>query len=129
MPGWWHLEPAEDRALIIVVGDTEAGLQADVGTELAQQLGAKSVNRSALYALGAGAELPVEARRNLAGGFVGEREDADALRIEAPLLDEKSNPLDQTECFARAGTGENQDWPGESLDGLALGVGRDLRWI
>jgi hypothetical protein len=112
--------------LIIVVGDAEARLQSDVDSELAQQLGAESVNRSALHALGARVELPLETRCDLAGGLVGERENADALRIEPALLDEESNPLDQAECLTGAGAGENEYGLGRCLDGLTLGCGGDL---
>ena len=115
--------------MVIIIGDAEARLQADVGSKLAQQLGAECVNRSALHAVGARAQLPLETRRYLTSGLVGERENADAFRIESALLDEKSNPLDQAECLAGAGAGENQDRLGESLDRLALGIGGDLRWI
>jgi len=94
--------------LIFVVGDVEARLQPDVCAEFAQRLRAKSVNRPALYALGARAQLPLETRCDLAGGFVREGEDADALRIETALLDQKSDALDQAECLAGPGTSKNQ---------------------
>ena len=52
MPGRWHLEPAKHGTLIVVVGYSETGLEADVAAELAQQLGAEGVDRSALHPLG-----------------------------------------------------------------------------
>ena len=49
---------------------------------LAQQLGAERVDRAALDALRARAELARETRRDLVGGLVRERERADARRVE-----------------------------------------------
>ncbi len=112
--------------MVLVVGDAEAGLQSDVGAKLAQQLGAEGVNRSPFDALGPRLQPPLETRGDLSSRLVREREDADALRIESSLLDEESDPLDQAERLARAGTGENKDRLGEGLDGLALGVGRNV---
>ena len=129
VPGRRYLQPAEDRALIIVVGDAEARLQSDVRSELTKQLGAESVNRSAFHAVRPRAELPLETRRYFAGSLVGESENTDALRIEPTLLDEKSNPLDQAERLAGAGAGEHEHWPRKSLDGLALGVRWDVRRV
>ena len=93
--------------MVLVVGDAEAGLQSDVDAELAQQLGAEGVNRSPFDPLGPRLQLPLETRGDLSRGLVGERENADALRIESALLDEESDPLDQAERLARARTGEN----------------------
>jgi hypothetical protein len=97
-----------------------------VDPELAQQLGAKRVDGSTLYTLSARPQLALEPRGNLARRFVGERENADALRIQSALLDEEPNPLDQAERLSRARTGENQDRLRKRLNGLALGVGRDV---
>jgi hypothetical protein len=126
MPGRWYLQATEHRALVVVVCDPKARLQPDVNAELAQQLGTEGVDRSTLYAIGARPQLPLEAGSNFARGLVGEREHADPFRVESALLDKEANPLDQAECLARAGAGEDQDRLGESLDGLALGVGREV---
>jgi hypothetical protein len=123
------LQPTKHGALIFVIGDPEARLESDVAAELTKQLGAKGVNRSAPDALSARSQLALESRRNLSSCLVGEREYADALRIEGALLDQESNPFDQAECLACSGAGENEDRLGESLDCLALGVGRDVRSI
>ena len=127
MPCRRNLEATEDGTLIVIVGDAEARLQSEVGAELAQQLSAESVNRSALYALGARSQLALESRSYLAGGLVGEGKHADAFGIEPALLDEESNPLDEAECLARPRTGENENGLRRSLDRLALGWGWDVR--
>lgn len=106
--------------MIVVVGDVEARLQSDLGSEFAEHLGAKSVNRSALHTLGARAQLSLQPHCDLARSPVRERKDADSFRIETALLDEKPDALDQAESLAGAGTGENQYWMRRRLDGLTL---------
>jgi hypothetical protein len=129
VPRRGHLQSTQDRPLIVVVGDSEARLESDVAAELPQQFGAKGVNRSALDVPSARSQLSIETGRDLSRCLVGEGEHADALRIERALLDQESNPLDQAESLARAGTGKNEDRLGESLDSLALGVGWDVRGV
>ena len=90
--------------------------------ELSQQLSAKSVNGSALDQLGTRAKMLLEATRDLARGFVRERERADSFRIEVSLLDKESDPLDETERLASAGAGQYQNRPG-----LSFYCGK-LRW-
>ena len=48
MPAGRNGEPAQDDALLSLVDDSEAALEADARAELAKQLGAESVNGTRL---------------------------------------------------------------------------------
>ena len=70
------------------------------------------------------AEL-LETRGDLVRRLVGEREDADSVRVDSKVLDEESNAVDEAERLPRTRPGENQDGADGSLDRLALRRGRD----
>ncbi len=108
MPSPVTLQPAEYRELILAVGNPESGLQADVRTELPQQLRAERMDRPALDQLYTGAEL-LEPGGDLVRCLVGEREDADSLRIDPKVLDEVPNSLDEAERLAGTWSGEDED--------------------
>jgi hypothetical protein len=103
-------EPAEDRELILLVGDAKAGLEQDVRAELAEQLRAERMNRSALHSLYARAEV-LETRGDLVRRLVGEREDTDSIWVYSKPFDEESNALDEAKRFPCTGAGENEDRP------------------
>lgn len=103
-------QTAEDRQLILLVGNPESRLEPDVRPELAQQLRAEGMNRSPLHEVHARAEL-LETRCNLVGRFVGERENADSVGVDSEILDEKSNALDQAEGLPRTRSRENEYRP------------------
>jgi hypothetical protein len=116
----WNLEPAQNRFLIRIVGDAETDRQADLLAELSQQLGAESVDGAALDALHAGAKLALETLGDFSSGFIGERKDADARRIDLQLLDQEPDALDEAERLARTWTGEHEQRLRAGLDGGAL---------
>jgi len=62
----------------------------------------------------------LEARGYLAGCLVGERESADARRIESALVYKKPNSLDEAVSFSCAGSRQNQKWLRLRLDCSAL---------
>jgi hypothetical protein len=74
------------------------------------------------------AEL-LEARGNLVRRLIGEREDADSVRVDSKVLDEESNAVDEAERLPRTRPGENEDGPDGSLDRLALRGRRGARRI
>ena len=86
-------QPPKDRKLVLLVGDAESWLQRDVRPELAQQLRAEGMDRSTLHELHSCAQF-LEARGDLVGRLVGEREDADSVGVDSKVLDEESNALD-----------------------------------
>ena len=51
MPSPVPFEPTQHRELVFLVRNAEAGLEPDLLTKLAEQLGAKGMDRSALYCL------------------------------------------------------------------------------
>ena len=110
MPSSISLQPAEDRELILLVGNAKSRLEPHVRAELTQQLRTEGMNRSALHELDLGAEL-LQTRGDLVGRFVREREDADPVGVDSKVLDEESNALDETECLPRPGSGEDEDRP------------------
>ena len=116
-------EPPEDRFLVWLVGNAETGLQIDPLSKLAQQLGAECVDRTALHALYPLAQLVLQALGDLAGGFVGEGENADPGGIDGELLDQISDALDEAERLAGAGPGENEKGLRRGLDRGALARG------
>lgn len=89
------LEAPEHRLLVLIVGDAEASLEAYVRAVLAEQLGTESVDRSPLHPLRALSKLTLQSRRDFVGGLVGEGERADTRRVDADLLDEKPDSLDE----------------------------------
>ena len=103
-------EAAEYRELVLLVGNAESGFEADMRTKLAEQLCTEGMDRSALYSLYTCAEV-LEARGDLVGRLVGEGEDADSIRVDSKILDEKSNALDQAESLPCAGAGQDEDRP------------------
>ena len=62
MPAGSNSNAAQNADLIILVGDSESGLEAGVLREFAQQLRAECVNRPALYLAGSGTEVLLESR-------------------------------------------------------------------
>ena len=121
-------QPSGDRELILLVGNTKSRLERDVRAELAQQLRTEGMNRSALHQLHAGAES-LETRGDLVRRLVGERENADSVRVHPKILDEKSDALYEAERLTRTRSGEDEDRAQRSLDGLALRGRRDARRI
>ncbi len=121
------LDATQDAELILLVGDAEARFEQHVRAEFAQQLGAKRVNRSALDVRRRGTERGLEAVRDFARGFVGEGERADARRIDAQLLHEMTDALDQAVRLAGAGSGEDQQRSRRSRDRRPLRIGRRPR--
>src|SRR5439155_24109707 len=108
LPARGHAKPPERYALIIFVGNAEARFQIQVTAELPQQFGAERVNRPAPHAVGSGAEVSLEAARDLFRGLVRKREGANARRVGAVPLDEKPNSLRETERLPCSRSGEHQ---------------------
>ena len=88
--------------------------------ELAKQLGAEGVDGAAFDPPGGIAEAGLEAVRDLAGSFVGERESADPVGRDSLDFDEEADALDQAERLSRAGARENEDRAEPGFDGCAL---------
>lgn len=80
------LQTPHDRVLILVVRDAEPLLHPHSAAELAQDLDAELVDRGAFDERRFIADL-VQAISDLFGGFVGEREGADALGRDSLFLD------------------------------------------
>ncbi len=70
-------DAAECCSLVVLVSDSEPWLEFDARAEFSEELGAESVNSPALYSAGTFAEVPRQARGDLAGGLVSEREGTD----------------------------------------------------
>jgi len=96
-------------------------------SELAQKLGAESVDGPSPHTLDTFAELALEALGDLAGGFIGKGEDAHPTRIDADLVDQEADSLDEAESFSRAWPGEYEERLRIGLDRQALGSGGDAR--
>jgi hypothetical protein len=79
-------------------------------TKLAKQLRTEGMDRSALHSLYTRAEV-LETRGDLVGRLVGEREDADSIRVDSKIFDEESNALDEAKCLSCAGAGQDEDRP------------------
>lgn len=94
--------------------------------ELAKQLGAEGVDRSAFDLFSVRAQIAREARGDLARRLVGESESADPGRVEATFLDQEADALDEAERFPSAWAGEDEQRLGLGLDGRALGIGRGV---
>ena len=120
MPAARSLDAAQRVELILLVGDAEARLEQHVGAELAEQLGAEGVDGAALDLRRGVAEPRLEPMRDLAGGLVGERERADARRVEMQVLDQEVDALGQAVRLARAGAGEDEQRAGVGFDRRAL---------
>ena len=115
-----HLEPAQDGFLVGLVGDAEPGLQSHVLAELAQQLGTESVDRPALDGLNARPQLMRETLCDFACRLVGEGEDADPLGVDAELVDQECDPLNEAESLSGARPREDEKRLRRGLDGQAL---------
>ena len=98
-----------------------------MGAELAEQFRAEGVNGAAFDFRGGVAESSLEPMGDLTGGFVRERERADARRIEVQVFDEKVNALGEAMRFAGAGAGEDEQRAGIGFDRGALRRGDDER--
>lgn len=72
-----------------------------------------------LHEVHARAQL-LEARRDFVRRLVGEREDADSIRVDSEILDEESNALDEAEGFPCTGARQNEDRAQRSFNRLAL---------
>ena len=114
-----YTQPAQYRSLVVLVGNSESRLQSHFFTELTQQLGAERVDGATLDAVTRVAELG-ETLRDLAGGFVGEGENANSTRIDIQSADQVPNALDQAESLACTRPGENQRRPRRREDRRAL---------
>jgi len=66
------------------------------------------VDRPALHTLDALTQLVLQPLGDLAGGSVGEGKNADPGGVDGELLDQISDALDEAECLACAGPGENE---------------------
>ena len=117
----------QNRQLIVVVGDPEAKLQTNLLTELAQELGTKSVDGSALHTFYACTELALQSFGNLARRFIGEGEHAYPRGIDSELVDKEANTLDQAESFSSARSGEDEEGFGGCFDRSALRCRRNAR--
>src|SRR5262249_20399092 len=84
--------PAENLLLVFLVGDPEATLDPENGTELAEEGDRERVNGGAGHALGPVAELFLEPVPDLLRGLVGEGYRADPGGIEGAPLDQEPNP-------------------------------------
>ena len=80
----------------------------------------------ALHEIHARAQL-IEARRDLVRRLVGEREDADSIRVDSMILDEESNALDEAERLSCTGAGQDEDRAQGSFNRLSLRQGRNAR--
>ena len=109
VPAARAFDATERIQLVLLVRNAEPGFESRVRRELTKEIGAECVDGSALNFLGAFAEPALEAERNLACSFVGERERADTGRVEAALFDEIANPFGQAERFAGARPCEDHD--------------------
>ena len=114
------LQVTQNCQLIVVISDPEAELQTNLLTELAQELGTKSVDGPALHAFYACAELAFQSFGNLPRRFIGEREYAYPRGIDSVLIDKEADTLDQAESFSRARSGEHQEGLGGCFDRSAL---------
>ena len=80
----------------------------------------ESVQRAAGDLVGSGADGAAEALGNLISRLVGKGDSANPTRRHVPLLDEVSDALYQTKCFAGAGTGHDEHGSQRGLDGVTL---------
>jgi hypothetical protein len=80
----------------------------------------------ALHEVRARAQL-LQARRDLVRRLVGEREDADSIRVDSKILDEESNALDEAKGLPRTGAGQDEDRAQGSFNCLELRDGRNAR--
>jgi len=97
-----------------------------VRAKLTEQLCAEGMNGSALDSLCARAEV-LQARSDLVRGLVGEREDADSIRVDSMILDEESNALDEAKRLPCTGSGQDEYRPQGSLDRITLRWGWNAR--
>src|SRR5207237_270395 len=93
--------PAEYDALIDLIRDAEAFLEARGSGVFAQQREAQGVNRPARHRLGFVPQRLLEPAGDLFGGAIGERDGADAARIDTGA-DEMLDPSDQAVRLAGA---------------------------
>jgi hypothetical protein len=115
-----HSEAAEDRLLVRLVSDAKARLEIDALAELAQDLGAKTMDRPTLHAINAIAQLVVQPLGNLSGRLVRKSENADPGRVNCQVLDQEPDALDEAEGLAGAGTRDNEEGLRLRFDGGAL---------
>jgi hypothetical protein len=95
-----------------------------VRAKLAEHLCAEGMDGSPLHSLYARAKV-LQTRSDLVRGLVGEREDADSIRVDSMILDEESNALDEAKRLPCTGSGQDEDRPWGSLDRIALRRGRN----
>lgn len=93
--------------LILLVGDAEAALEADVRTVFPEKLGAERVDGPAVNAFRARVKQALETLPDFVRRFVGERERADSPGVDA-ALDEVADTLDETERLSGARAGKNE---------------------
>jgi len=97
-----------------------------VRAKLAEQLCAEGMNGSALDSLYTRAEV-LQARSDFVRCLVGEREDADPIRIDSMILDQESNALDEAKRLPCTGSGKDEYRPKGSFNRLALRARRTAR--
>ena len=110
-----HPQPAEDDALIRVIGHAEALPQPRGLGVFTQERQTKGVNGPACDGFGLGAQGVLEPGRDLACCTVGERDGTDPVRIES-AVGEMLDPRDEAIGLARPGTRDDEDWAERRFD-------------
>ena len=120
MPAAISFNATQHRALVVIVGDAESGIEADQRSVFAEEFGAERVDGAARDLAGWRTEPRFEAVFYLSGGLVGERERADPRRIHVVVLDQVADALDKAERLARARSCQHEQRAHSGLDGRAL---------
>ncbi len=115
-----HPQAAEDDALVVLVGHAESLGQARRLGVLAQDREAQRVDRPARHGVGPVAQLVPQARGDLLGRPVRERDGADARGVEAQRADQMIDAADQAERLAGARARDHEDGAEGRGDGEAL---------
>src|SRR5258705_6500524 len=103
----------------MICGAAEAALQAYVIGELEKQREAQRVNRPESHGVGLVPQRLLEPHRDLFSGTIGERDGADAMRIDAGV-DEMLNARDQAEGLAGTRPRDDEHGAHRSVNGKAL---------
>ena len=114
------LDAPQHIELVLLVGNAEARLEQHLDAQLAQQLCTECVDGSALDPFGRCSKSRVQPVRDLAGRFVGEGEGANSPGLEAVLVDQETDALDEAERLARARAREHQQRMRIRFDGSQL---------
>lgn len=102
------LRAAEGLELILLVGDAEPARDPGLLTVGAEQLDREGVDGAPGDCVGPGVECGGEPIGDLAGRAIGERDRQDGGWVEASLLDEIADPLDEAEGLPRPGSGQDE---------------------